>query len=110
VHPKGVFVLKYQGREVDDRVLNAVLAFMSLAAFTTIMVTLILMATGLDFWSSLSAVAACINVLGPAFGELSSNFQPVSDTGTWMLSAAMILGRLEYFTVLALFMPSFWRH
>jgi trk system potassium uptake protein TrkH len=67
------------------------------------------MATGLDFWSSITAVAACLNVLGPAFGELGNNFQPVNDFGTWILSFAMILGRLEYFTVLALFFPKFWR-
>ncbi|WP_276202084.1 hypothetical protein [Salinivibrio socompensis] len=51
---------------------------------------------------------ACINVLGPGFGEVGSNFQPVTDTGIWILNVAMILGRLEYFTVLALFMPHFW--
>ena len=85
------------------------MAFMSIAATTSMALTLALMATGLDFWSALTAIAACLNVLGPAFGVLGSNFQPVSDVGTWILSFAMILGRLEYFTVLALFLPSFWR-
>lgn len=110
IHPKGVFSVKYQGRPVEANVLSATMAFMLLAAFTSLALTLVLVATGLDFWSSLTAVAACLNVLGPAFGSLGSNFQPVSDTGTWVLSGAMILGRLEYFTVLALFLPSFWRH
>ena len=109
VHPKGLFKLKYQHHPVDDTVLEAVVAFMSVVAFSSLALTLLLMVSGLDFWSSLTAVAACINVLGPAFGELGSNFQPVSDFGTWVLSCAMILGRLEYFTVLALFMPSFWQ-
>lgn len=86
------------------------MAFMTIAAATSLALTLALMATGLDFWSSFTAVAACINVLGPAFDTLGSNFQPVSDVGTWILSGAMILGRLEYFTVLALFTVSFWRH
>ena len=54
-------------------------------------------------------LAACVNVLGLAFGELGSNFQPVSDAGTWVLSFAMILGRLEYFTVFSLFTWQFWR-
>jgi trk system potassium uptake protein TrkH len=67
------------------------------------------MFTGLDFWTSLTAVAACLNVLGPAFGELGTNFQPVNDFGTCVLSFAMILGRLEYFTVLALLFPGFWK-
>ena len=86
------------------------MAFMSIAASTTMIITLILMATGLDFWSSFTAVAACLNVLGPGFDQVGSNFIPVSDVGTWVLSFTMILGRLEYFTVLALFVPAFWRY
>ena len=110
IHPRGVFVVKYQGRPVEPSILAATVAFMSIAAASSMVLSLCLMATGLDFWSSLTAVAACINVLGPAFGELGSNFQPVSDTGLWILSFAMILGRLEYFTLLALLLPEFWRH
>ena len=110
IHPNGIFSLKYQGKKVDEIVVSATIAFMTIAASTSIILTLLLMATGLDFWSSLSAVAACINVCGPAFGELANNFQPVNDFGTWVLSFGMILGRLEYFTVLALFIPSFWKH
>ena len=60
--------------------------------------------------AAFSAVAACLNVLGPGLGQVGSNFQVVSDTGIWLLSAAMIIGRLEYFTVLALFFPVFWRY
>jgi trk system potassium uptake protein len=110
LHPHGVLTLRYQKKPVDDEVKNAVMAFMSIAAATTFTITLILMATGLDFWSSFTAVAACINVLGPGFDQVGSNFTPVSDTGTWILSFTMILGRLEYFTVLALFFPTFWRY
>ncbi|MDF1589811.1 MAG: potassium transporter TrkG [Gammaproteobacteria bacterium] len=109
IHPRGVFLVKYQGHRVSADVLSATMAFMSIAATISMTLTLMLMATGLDFWSALTAVAACLNVLGPAFGALGNNFQPVSDVGTWILSCAMILGRLEYFTVLALFLPSFWR-
>lgn len=110
VHPHGVFAVKYKGKPVADNVLSATMAFMTYAVASTIFLTLLLMMTGLDFLSSLTAVAACINVLGPAFGELGSNFQPVSDVGTWILSFAMILGRLEYMTVLVLFMPQFWKY
>ncbi len=109
VHPKGVFVVKYRGRPVEAGILSATVAFMSFVAFSSMLLTLMLMATGLDFWSALSGVAACLNVLGPAFGELGNNFSPVSDAGTWILTLAMIVGRLEYFTVLALFLPGFWR-
>ncbi|NHO64887.1 potassium transporter [Aestuariicella hydrocarbonica] len=108
IHPSGVFSLKYQGRTVEPSVLSATLAFMAITAISTLCIAIALMITGLDFWSAFTAVAACLNVLGPAFGELGNNFQPVSDAGTWMLSGAMILGRLEYFTVLALLLPGFW--
>ena len=110
IHPNGVFIVKYQGRPVGTDVLSATMAFMSIAASSTLVLTLAMMATGLDFWSSFTAISACLNVLGPAFGSLGGNFEPVSDIGIWVLSTAMILGRLEYFTVLALFLPIFWRH
>ena len=54
-------------------------------------------------------VAACVSVLGPAFGELGNNFEPVSDAGTWVLTVAMLLGRLEYLTILVLLTPDFWK-
>lgn len=110
VHPRGVFLIKYQGHLIENSILVAAMAYLFVAAFTSIVLTLALMVTGLDFFSSFTAVAACVNVLGPAFGELGSNFQPVNDFGTWVLSVAMILGRLEYFTVLALLVPEFWRY
>jgi trk system potassium uptake protein len=111
IHPRGEFLVKHQGKSLEPDILHATMAFMFIAALTTLVVTLLLMMTSdLDLWSAMSAVSACINVSGPAFGALGSNFQPVSDTGIWILSAAMILGRLEYFTVLTLFAPVFWRH
>lgn len=110
IHPRGLFLVKYQNKSVENSVMSATISFMFVAAVSSLVVTLLLMISGLDFWSSLTAAAACLNVLGPAFGELGNNFQPVSDFGTWVLSFAMILGRLEYFTVLALFLPMFWRY
>ncbi|WP_337247140.1 TrkH family potassium uptake protein [Photobacterium halotolerans] len=109
LHPKAILPIRYQGRVVTSDITNAVMAFMSIAALTTLVFTLLLMTTGLDFWSSFTAVVACINVLGPGFGQVGSNFQPVSDTGIWFLNLAMILGRLEYFTVLAMLLPHFWK-
>ena len=67
-------------------------------------------ATGLDLISAFSAVAACMNNLGPGLGEVSSNYASVTDTGKWILSFAMLLGRLELFTFLVLFTPTFWRN
>lgn len=109
LHPKGVFSIVYRGQAVEPAVRKSVMGFMSLAAFMSMFITLLLMSTGLDFLTAFSAVAACLNVLGPGFGAVISNFQPVSDAGIWILSATMILGRLEYLTVLALFFPLFWR-
>ncbi|MGO3346671.1 MAG: TrkH family potassium uptake protein [Marinomonas sp.] len=110
VHPNGVFAMKFQGRTINADVRQSVMGFMCLAALTTIVFTILLMATGMSFVAALSATAACLNVLGPGFGELGSNFAPLNDTGTWLMSFAMILGRLEYFTVLVLFFPILWRH
>ena len=109
IHPSAVIHVRYQHKVVRTPVLAAVTSFMLLVAICTMVLTVLLMMTGLDFFSAFSAVAACINVLGPGFGEVSSNFIPVTDTGTWLLTFAMILGRLEYFTVLTLLLPKFWR-
>ncbi len=110
LHPHAMLPIHYNGEVVGDAVLNAIMAFMFLAATSSVVFTLLLMMTGLDAWSAFTAVAACINVLGPGFGVVSSNYQPVSDAGIWMLSAAMIIGRLEYLTVFALLLPAFWRY
>lgn len=109
VHPRAVHTVRYQRKTVSESVISAVMAFMFVAAATTLVFTILLVATGLDFWSAFTAVSACINVLGPGFGEVGSNFIVVSDTGIWLLNLAMLLGRLEYFTLLALIMPTFWR-
>jgi trk system potassium uptake protein len=109
LHPKAILPLRFQKKSVDERVRQAVMAFMSVAAGSSFIFTLLLMMTGLDFWSAFTAVAACLNVLGPGFGAVGSNFIPVSDTGIWLLNTAMVLGRLEYFTVLAMLTPGFWR-
>lgn len=108
IHPRGVFSAKYHGQPVEAPVLSATIAFMSIVGMCSAIFTFTLMLTGLDFWTALSAVTACVNVLGPAFGELGNNFQPVSDTGTWVLSVAMVMGRLEYLTLLVLFVPRLW--
>lgn len=111
IHPRALMMVKYQGKSVESDIVHATVAFMFISAMTTLVVSLLLiMTSGLDFWTALTAVSACINVSGPAFGSLAANFEPVTDTGIWLLSGAMILGRLEYFTVLTLLAPVFWRH
>jgi trk system potassium uptake protein TrkH len=109
IHPQGIFALKYQDRPVSSDTVRNTMAFIFFVVLSSITLTLLLMTTGLDLWSSLSAVSSCLNVLGPAFGVLSDNFQPVSNTGLAILTFAMILGRLEFLTVLVLFAPKFWK-
>ena len=70
---------------------------------------LALMATGLDQVTAFSAVAACINNLGPGLGGVGQHYADISDTAKWLLSFAMVLGRLEIFTLLVLLSPTFWR-
>ena len=108
-HPKGQFTVKYNGRPVKEDISAATMSYMGIAAILTMVLSFILQTTGLDFWSSFTAVAACLNVLGPAFGELGANFQPVNDFGTWVLTFTMLLGRLEFFTLLVLFSPNYWK-
>jgi len=73
-------------------------------------ILLILMATGLDYLTAFSAVAAMLNNLGPGLGEVASNYSSVSDETKWILCFTMLLGRLEVFTLLVLLTPMFWRH
>ena len=68
-----------------------------------------MLGTGLDFESSFSAIGACLNNLGPGLGDVANNYKNVSEGGKIILCIAMILGRLEIFTLLVLFTPAFWR-
>ncbi len=109
IHPNAVVPVKLGQRLVPDRVLEAVWGFFSIYMFMFVVLLLILLATGLDQITAWSAVAACINNLGPGLGEVTSHFGNLSDTAKWVLSFAMLLGRLEVFTVLILLTPEFWR-
>jgi trk system potassium uptake protein TrkH len=73
-----------------------------------VVLTLAMMATGLDQVSAFAAIATSINNLGPGLGEVAYNFASVSPTGKVVAASAMLLGRLEIFTILVLFTPSFW--
>ena len=110
IHPNGVFPLKLGNRKVPDRVVDAVWSFFSayVIIFLT-MVCLVMAISDLDFTTAFSAVAACLNNLGPGLGEVSLNYRALPDTVTWLLMFAMLLGRLEIFTLIVLFTPAFWR-
>lgn len=109
LHPRSVLLTKYHQQPVEVGVLSATMAYFAIVGVCSAIMVVLLMLTDLDFWSSLTAVAACVNVLGPAFGELGNNFQPVTDFGIWVLNVGMIMGRLEYLTLLVLLVPGFWK-
>jgi trk system potassium uptake protein TrkH len=109
IHPNAQVVVKLGRQPVSDRVIDAVWGFFAayVAAFVSMM--LLLMLTGNDQVTAFSAVAATINNLGPGLGEVSANYASMGDFDKWVLCFSMLLGRLEIFTLLVLFMPAFWR-
>ncbi len=109
IHPNAVVPVKLGRRPVPDRVLEAVWGFFSIYMFMFVLLLLVLLATGLDQVTAWTAVAACINNLGPGLGDVTYHFGEINDVAKWTLSFAMVLGRLEVFTVLILFTPEFWR-
>lgn len=108
IHPKSMIPVKVGPKVMNESVVNAVWGFFSLYVFSTATLTLVMVWTGLDVLSAYSAVAACLNVLGPGLGEVASNFASVSPVGKWILVFTMLLGRLEIFTLVVLLTPAFW--
>lgn len=109
IHPNGVFAIKINGKALPTKIVGAVWGFFALYVFCFSLMHLILMATGLDVVTSFSAVTACLNNLGPGLGEVSANFGDINATSKWVLCVAMLLGRLEIFTLLVVLTPAFWR-
>jgi len=109
LHPNAVIPLKIDSRRVQSTVVSAVWSFFAVYMFSFVTIMLMLLATGLDFTSAFSAVAAALNNLGPGLGSVAANFSGVSEAGKYILCFAMLLGRLEVFTLLVLFTPTFWR-
>jgi trk system potassium uptake protein TrkH len=109
IHPNAVISLKIGTKNVENDVASSVWGFFSIYVISFIILLLGLVITGLDFESSFSAIGACLNNLGPGLGEVSQTYASISPVGKGILSFAMILGRLEIFTLLVLFTPVFWR-
>jgi trk system potassium uptake protein TrkH len=109
IHPAAQVPVRLGNKAVSEKVINAVWGFFALyiASFTVML--LALMATGLDQVTAFSAVAACINNLGPGLGDVGATFTQLNDPAKWVLCFAMLLGRLEIFTLLVLLTPAFWR-
>ena len=111
VHPQAVRPVRIGGHVVQNQIVFAVLAFVVLYFGTVVVLTFALVASGLDFISGFSAIIACINNMGPGLGVVgpASNYQGLTDFQTWICSLAMLLGRLEIFSVLVLLTPFYWR-
>lgn len=109
VHPQAVIPLKVGGRRVEATVVSAVWSFFAIYTSAFIVLLLSLMLIGMDFTTAFSAVAATLNNLGMGIAGVANGFGEVSEWGKAILCFAMLLGRLEIFTLLVLFTPAFWR-
>lgn len=110
IHPNAVMIIKLNKKAVPDRVVEAVWGFFGVYLMCFCVLFLAVAATGMDFVTAFSAVAACLNNLGPGLQDVAANYGSISDTAKWILCFSMLLGRLEIFTLLVLFTPMFWRH
>ena len=108
VHPKGQFVVKVGGKRVSESVVISVGGFATLYMLSFVAMTVVLAATGVDLVTALAAITTCLTNLGPGLGGVAVHFRDLSDLPVWVCSFAMILGRLEVFTVLVLLTPQFW--
>ncbi len=109
VYPHGVFALRFGRRTVNDQVLQSVWGFIGVFVTIAVLLTLAMMATGMDLMTAFSAVAASLNTLGMGIGGVSGGFGDIATEAKWLMCLAMLLGRLEVFTILVLFTPVFWR-
>lgn len=111
--PHGIFTPRYGGRNVDADVLNSVMSFFVFFTVTLGIISVLLGLTGLDFTTAVSGAATALGNIGPGLGDTigpSGNFATLGDTSKWILSAAMLIGRLEVLVVYAIFTVSFWRN
>ena len=110
MHPNGVFQIKFGEQQVPDRAADAVWGFFAAyVILLVVMVCLVLAISDLDFLSAFSAVAANLNNLGPGMGDVTLHYQVVPPAAKWVLMTAMLLGRLEIFTLLVVLTPDYWR-
>ena len=109
VHPNALIPVKIGNKPLPERVINAVWGFFSLYVASFAILMLMVMATGIDQITAFSAVAACMNNLGPGLGDVGAHYGDINEVSKWILCFAMLLGRLEIFTLLVLFSSDFWR-
>ena len=113
IYPKGIFVLKYDRSPIDNKFISSIISFIYMYLIIFFFITALLSLTGLDFVTSISGAATAISNVGPGLGSIigpNGDFSSLPDVSKWILSVGMILGRLELFAILVLFLPSFWRN
>ena len=113
IYPKGIFILKYNHNAVDDKFVASIISFIYMYLVIFFIITALLSLSGLDFITSISGAATSISNVGPGLGSTigpNGNFSTLPDVSKWILTLGMILGRLELFAILVLFLPSFWRN
>lgn len=109
IHPNMVRSLIINGTPVSERMISSVWGFFAIYLFTFCLLLILLSLTNIDAITAFSALAACINNLGPGLGDVSQHYQSLSETGKLILAFAMLVGRLEFYTLLVILSPAFWR-
>ena len=112
IYPRGIFITKYDNNNVNEKFMASIISFIYLYIIIFFIIAALLSLSGLDFTTSISGAATSISNVGPGLGELigpNGNFSLLPNFSKWVLSFGMILGRLELFAILVLFLPSFWR-
>ena len=112
IFPRGIFLIKYDKNTVDNKFMASIISFIFLYLIVFFLITAFLSLSGLDFITSISGAATSISNVGPGLGSVigpNGNFTSLPEVSKWILSFGMILGRLELFAILVLFLPSFWR-
>ena len=112
IYPRAIINLKYNNNKVEDKLVASIISFIYLYILIFFVLASLLTLTGLDFITSISGAASSLSNVGPGLGNEigpNSNYSGIPDQSKWLLSFGMILGRLEIFAILIIFLPSFWR-
>ena len=113
IYPNSVIITKYNNQKISDDFMKSVIIFIFTFLFIFLIIAMLLSISGLDFITSISGAASSISNVGPGLGDMigpNGNYKALPDLSKWILTAGMLLGRLELFAVLVLFFPSFWRN
>ncbi len=109
IHPAAIIPIRMSGKSVPDNVVNSVWGFFALYILSFVVLSLLVLATGVDMVTAYSTVTACLNNLGPALGAAADNYSQLPSAAKWILAFAMLLGRLELLTLLILLTPRYWQ-